>query len=189
MNRKRIVSTLLTASLVLGSSVPAFAANKPQNISNTNTIVNINKVKQHKTKEAPSPSQLKKKLSDINGIKLSADDDSDDYNWTKNTESSGGVTSTHFEEGTASVICAALAAKFGGTYGEWYAMACGIAGWAATESSVDTWEKVDYYWTPNPDYTSEFPYYIKQVTTSYSDPDCKNYVDTSVRYYYSDLTI
>lgn len=154
--------------------------------SNTN-ILTVN----HKTKEAPAPAILKKEFKNqenkvSSGISIM--DDNDDYDWTLTSDMSGNVVSTHFQEETVSVICAALAARFGGSNSDWYAMACGIAGWGATESSVDTWEKVDYYWTPNHDYTSEFPYYIKQVTTSYSDPDCKNYVDTSVRYYYSDMT-
>lgn len=119
-------------------------------------------------------------------VSLMEDDDSD-YDWHYTWDMSGGVVSTHFQEGTVSVICACLAARFGGEYDDYYAAACGIAGWAA-ESSSDVWEKTDYYWTANPDSSSEFPYYIKQVIRYYSDAECNNYIDTSVRYYYSDMT-
>lgn len=95
-------------------------------------------------------------------------------------------SSTHFVRGTAYAIATLLAAQFGGSYSNYYALAIGIVGLGDMEFTGDIYEDIYYYWVP--DYTDpQYPYYVKQFIVYYNDQALTNFKDTTTRYYYSSM--
>jgi hypothetical protein len=172
MKSKRIICSALAMSLILGSSMPAFAADKSNKKLNTTTsATKVLNGKTHKTKEISSPEFTL--------------DRADEPDWHYNSDMYNDWVTTHLSQGAVGAIATLLCGEFGGKAANYLMAASGLSTLFVSENTTDFYETVDYYWTDSGD--AEYPYYVKQVITYYSDPDRTKYVTRTTRYYDSDM--
>ena len=96
-------------------------------------------------------------------------------------------SSDHFQALIAMTMANLLAVKFGGVATPYLQAMITLAGGSYIQFTGNDYEDIYYYWQPS--YIDpQLPYYIKQYIVHYRDASFSQYVGTSTRYYYSNMT-